>query len=251
MLPVLRCVPFYESEHLMEPVGIDGNDQEIEKGRDGSGECTEDGEECATDHVRDPQRDHRVRQQCGDKEDRADQGERVASVMLWRKISSRRLRRTSRSRCSDRDPLAKNLREPEVVGCCIENAVQHDGHISLELGEASSGTGFIAARRTRHPTSEMGQTQTSMHPSATSASPLSTDIVSVAEHIRMGARGASSPGPDKKLPTDPRKRLIQSRPLRVQLLRVLYRLIANHAANSLSVLLAAARFAPSSLLQHH
>src|SRR6185295_11143137 len=37
----------------------------------------------------------------------------------------------------------------------------------------------------------------------------------------------------------------------VRLLRVLYRLIANHTANYLSVLVAAARFAPSSLLQHH
>ena len=37
----------------------------------------------------------------------------------------------------------------------------------------------------------------------------------------------------------------------VRLLRVLYRLIANHAANYLSVLVPAARFAPSSLLQHH
>jgi hypothetical protein len=33
--------------------------------------------------------------------------------------------------------LDQNLREPEVVGCCIENAVQHDGHISFEAGEAT------------------------------------------------------------------------------------------------------------------
>src|ERR1700750_1854924 len=65
----------HESEPLTGTVGIDGNHQEIKKkGSDASGERTEDGEECAPDHVRDPQRHHRVRQQRGDKEDRADQG---------------------------------------------------------------------------------------------------------------------------------------------------------------------------------
>jgi hypothetical protein len=34
----------------------------------------------------------RNRQQCGGKKDRADQGEHIASVMLCRKISSRRLK---------------------------------------------------------------------------------------------------------------------------------------------------------------
>src|SRR5262249_31601530 len=33
--------------------------------------------------------------------------------------------------------LDQDLREPEVVGCSIENAVQHDGHISFGAGEAS------------------------------------------------------------------------------------------------------------------
>jgi hypothetical protein len=39
--------------------------------------------------------------------------------------------------------LDQNLREPEVVGCCIENAVQHDGHISFGADEASLST-FLA-----------------------------------------------------------------------------------------------------------
>jgi hypothetical protein len=53
--------------------------------------------------------------------------------------------------------LDQNLREPEVVGCCIENAVQHDGHISFEAGEASlPEVALSQPNKLGRPTSEMG-----------------------------------------------------------------------------------------------
>ena len=124
----------HESEHLTETVGIDGNHQEIKKkGRDGPGERTEDGEECATDHVRDPQRHHRVRQQCGDKEDRTDQGEHIGKRDVVQKDFQQAVEDGVPGHVVRIEThLNQNLREPEVVGCCIENAVQHDGHICAE-----------------------------------------------------------------------------------------------------------------------
>jgi hypothetical protein len=54
--------------------------------------------------------------------------------------------------------LDQNLREPEVVGCCIENAVQHDGHISFGAGEASLPEVALSRRNELgRPTSEVGQ----------------------------------------------------------------------------------------------
>ena len=56
--------------------------------------------------------------------------------------------------------LDQNLREPEVVGCCSENAVQHDGHISFGAGEASLPELALSQRsKLGRPTSEVGQIQ--------------------------------------------------------------------------------------------
>jgi len=94
---------------------------------------TEYGEECATDHVRDPQRHHRVRQQCGDKEDRADQGEHIGKRDVVQKDFQQAVEDGVPGHVVRIEThLNQNLREPEVVGCCIENAVQHDGHICAE-----------------------------------------------------------------------------------------------------------------------
>jgi hypothetical protein len=107
------------------PKGIDGNHQQIqEKSRDVSGECAEAGEECAADHVRDPQRHHGLRQERGDEENRADQGKHVGKVDVVQEDLEKAV-----EDCVIRDVvgieahLDQDLCDPEIVRRRIENAI--------------------------------------------------------------------------------------------------------------------------------
>ncbi len=110
---------------MTEAIRIDGNQQEIQKeGRDGSGERAEGGEESATDHVRDPQWHHGLRQQGGDKEDGADQGKHVGQ----RDVVQQNFQEAIEDRVIGdvvgvETHLNQDLCDPEVVRCCVQNAV--------------------------------------------------------------------------------------------------------------------------------
>ncbi len=83
-----------------------------------------DGEESAPDHVRDPQRHHRLRQQGGDKEDRADQGKHVGEVDVVQEDFEQAVEDCVIGDVPQVEAhLNQNLCDPEVVGCCVENAV--------------------------------------------------------------------------------------------------------------------------------
>ena len=96
-----------------------------QKGRDGSGERAESGEESATDHVGDPQRHHRLRQQGGDKEDRAHQGKHVGQGDIVQKDFQQPVEDgVIGDVVGVEAKLDQDLRDPEIVGRGIENAIQ-------------------------------------------------------------------------------------------------------------------------------
>ena len=153
-LVALRCAArlLDESEHLAETPGVDGNHQEIQQeGRDGAAERAEDGEEDATDHVRDPQRHHGLGQQGGDEEDRADQGKHVGERDVVQEDFQQAVEDGVPGDVVGVEPhLDQDLCDPEVVGRRIEDAVQRVGHVCAEDTFAfakSAGGGFQVRQR--------------------------------------------------------------------------------------------------------
>ena len=111
-----------------------GNHQEIhQKGRDGSAERAEAGEEGAADHVRDPQRHHGLRQQGGDKEDGADQGEHVGQRDVVQKDFQQAVEDgVIGDVVGVETQLNQDLRDPEIVRRRVENAVQRGGQVCTD-----------------------------------------------------------------------------------------------------------------------
>jgi hypothetical protein len=122
---------FHESEHLEETPRIDRKHQEIEKkGRDGAAQRTENGEERAADHVRNPQRHHCLRQQSGDKEDRAGQSKHVGQGDVVHKDFEQAVEDSIPGDIVGVEThLDQDFGNPEVVGRRIENAIQHAGRV--------------------------------------------------------------------------------------------------------------------------
>ena len=131
----------HENEHLTEAIRIDGDHQQIQqKGRDGSAERAEAGEESAADHVRDPQRHHGLRHQGGDKEDRAHQGKHVGQGDIVQKDFQQPVEDgVVGDVVGVETQLNQDLGERQVVGCRVEDAIQRT--------HSSAPPGFISSPR--------------------------------------------------------------------------------------------------------
>ena len=103
-------------------------------------ERAEAGEEGAADHVGDPQRHHGLRQQGGDKEDRAHQGKHVGQGDVVQKDFQQAVEDgVIGDVVGVETQLDQDLGDREVVGRRIENAIQRT--------HSSAPPGFISSPR--------------------------------------------------------------------------------------------------------
>jgi len=132
--PLHRCVALGrgarlldEGEHLTQAIGVDRQQQHVQQERlDVAGEHAEAGEERATDHVGNAQRHHRLGQQGGDEEDRADQREHGGNVQVGQNHVQQKIQdAVSREVVGVQAQLGEHPCNPQVVRRRVENAIHH------------------------------------------------------------------------------------------------------------------------------